>query len=108
MLRKSFEPVVIAEYRDRPVEGVLTAFHGPVTRMDWPFYFCTLRLDSGEMVNLSVDNWDTRLAIGQRVHGYMHHKGLFTEHEAVEALKPAKPPSVFKRLKTTIAQKFGR
>ena len=107
MLRGPFNGTILQD-SGRPVEGILTDFSGPHLSMDWDFYFCTLRLDNGEHVKLSIRDWDDGLAIGQRVKGEMGPKGIFTGHEHADAIKRAEPPSIFKRLKTTIVQKFGR
>ncbi|MFN5616079.1 MAG: hypothetical protein ACK45V_10410 [Brevundimonas sp.] len=107
MLRGPFNGTIL-EDTGRPVEGILTAFSGPHLRMDWDFYFCTLRLDNGEHVKLSIRDWDDSLMIGQRFKGEMGSKGIFEGHEHADTIKRADPPSIFKRLKANIAQKFGR
>jgi hypothetical protein len=92
----------------KPFEGILTAFSGPHRRLDWDFYYCTLKLDNGEHINLSIKDWDNSLVIGQRIKGKMARKGIFEGREHADTVKRAEPPSIFKRLKTAIAHKFGQ
>ena len=110
MLRGSFRDKAYVSAR-KPVEAVLTDVSlWPETHMDWEFHFCTLRLDNGEYVRASISNWDDSLMVGQRVRGLMlpKEKGIFTGLAHFKALERVGPPSVFKRLQTAIARKFGR
>lgn len=106
MLRGLFkDKASIDSYRQ--VEGVLTNVSGPHTHSDWPFYFCTLRLDNGENIRLSISD-EKNVVYGQRVRGRINPICIFTGHEHINTLERVGPPSVLRRLQTAITRKFGR
>lgn len=110
MLRGSFNEGAFQD-ETRMIEAVLVDFTGPHTRMDWPFYFCTLRLDSGEHIRASIKDWSNGLQEGQRVRGKMLVRGIFTDHshfDVLERANPTAPPSLLNRLRGVIERTFGR